>query len=549
LGSVVRRTRPGGGDASSSASATALVALHAEEAARTSSFGRAMALVAAAGLAIHLAVYRGGVPILRHGMTASLVMMVVVGLAVSRRARDPARYTPRISVVFGAVCLATSFVIELYLGVFSPFPCIVALGLSIFGLVDDTRVVVPLCIGASVLYFVVASLIAFGVMDDPGLFAPAKASVGERLGMATMVLAVYSAALWQARMSRRATHEAIERSNRAALAAQQREALLAEAHQHLDAALRANEGRGGRWTGTIVGSFRLQDVVGRGGMGEVYAAEHAMTGRSAAVKLLHARVAADATMVKRFLREVGIASRVHVANVVEVLEAGEAPDGSPYLAMELLVGHDLSWHLRQRRQLPLAEVLTLVEHVARGLAAAHGAGIVHRDLKPQNLLLHEPEGGEAPAWKILDFGVSKLRESGATLTEGGAIVGTPGYMAPEQVSSGRADVRADVFALGAVAYRALTGQPAFVGNDVQAMFDVVYRQPPAPTTLVPSLPQDVDRAFALALAKRPDERLDAPVSLAEALRAASRAELAPDLVARADAIARAWPWGKTQDAR
>lgn len=544
--SGAHRTRPGAAEMTGAVSATTVIALRAEEAARTSSFGRAVALLAAAGLVVHLAMYRGGVPLLRHGTTAALVTMALVGLAVSRRARDPERYTPRVSVVFGAACLITSFVIELYLGVFSPFPCIVALGLSIFGLVDETRVVVPLCIGACALYFVVASLIAFGVLADPGIFATAGPSVGERLGMATMVLAVYVAALWQARMSRRATHDAIERSNRAVLAAQQREALLAEAHQHLDHALRANEGPGGRWTGAVVGSFRLGEIVGRGGMGEVYAAEHTSTGRAAAVKLLHARVACDAAMVKRFLREVKITSRLHVPNVVEVLEADEAPDGAPYLAMELLIGHDLAWHLRQRRRLPIAEVLTLVDETARGLTAAHEAGVVHRDLKPQNLLLHAPPGEPVPRWKILDFGVSKLREAGGTITEGAALVGTPGYMSPEQVSAGKADARSDVFALGAVAYRALTGQPAFAGNDVQALFDVVYRQPTAPTTLVPSLPPDVDRAIALALAKRPEDRLDTPLAFAEALRAASRRELARELVARADGIIRGWPWGRTQ---
>ncbi len=541
-----RSTRPGAGGVTGAPSATAIIALRAEEAARTSSFGRAVALLATAGLAVHLAVYRGGVPLLRHGMTVSLVAMALVGMAVSRRARDPERYTPRVSIVFGAACLLTSFVMELYLGVFSPFPCIVALGLSIFGLVDETRVVVPLCIVACAFYFVVASLIAFGVIADTGLFAPVNPSMRERLGMATMVLAVYVAALWQARMSRRATHQAIERSNRAVLAAQQREALLVEAHQHIDDALRANEGRGGRWTGITVGSFRLGEIVGRGGMGEVYAAEHTTTGRPAAVKLLHARVACDASMVKRFLREVKITSRLRVPNVVEVLEADEAPDGAPYLAMELLVGHDLAWHLRQRRRLPLPEVLTLVDQVARGLAAAHEAGVVHRDLKPQNLLLHLSPGAPAAVWKILDFGVSKLREAGGTITEGAALVGTPGYMSPEQVSSGKADVRADVFALGAVAYRAITGQPAFAGDDVQALFDVVYRQPTAPTSLVPGLPTDVDRAIALALAKRPEDRIDTPLAFAEAVRAASVNELARELAARADTLIREWPWGRTQ---
>jgi serine/threonine-protein kinase len=294
-----------------------------------------------------------------------------------------------------------------------------------------------------------------------------------------------------------------------------------------------------------MGSFRLGAVIGRGGMGEVYAAEHTATGRPAAVKLLHARVACDDAMVQRFLREVAISSRLHVPNVVEVLEAEQAPDGGPYLAMELLAGHDLSWHLRQRRRLPLDEVRALVDGVARGLAAAHAAGVVHRDLKPQNLWLHAPPG-EPAVWKILDFGVSKLREGGGTLTEGGALVGTPGYMAPEQVSAGKADVRADVFALGAVAYRAITGQPAFAGDDVQALFDVVYRQPTAPTTLVPELPPDVNRALLLALAKRPEDRLDDPLAFARALEAAAGSGLPKELADRADAIARAWPWGRTQ---
>ncbi|HEX8789470.1 MAG TPA: serine/threonine-protein kinase [Polyangiaceae bacterium] len=531
------------------ASAFTIVALRDEEAARTSAFGRAIALLAVLGLGVHLTVYRGGVLILRHAMTASLVTMAVTGVGVWRVARRAERYTPRVAVFFGAMCLVTSFFIELYLGVFSPFPCIVALGLSTFGLVDEARVVIPLCIGASLLYYVVAVLIAFGVIQDPGLFAPANPSTAERMGMATMVLAVYAAALWHARVSRAATRDAIERSNQAALAARQHAALLVEAHQHLDAALKANEGKGGRWTGASVGSFRIGALVGRGAMGEVYAAEHVHTGRAAAIKMLHARVLADTSMVKRFIREAEIASRLRVPHVVELLETGDGPDGAPYLAMELLAGHDLAWHLRKRRRLPLAEVVTMIDHVAAGLSAAHEAGIVHRDLKPQNLLLHERPAPATPVWKILDFGVSKLRDGGGTLTEGGAIVGTPGYIAPEQVRSGTADARSDVFALGAVTYRALTGQPAFSGNEVQTLFDVVYKQPPAPSDLARGLPVDVDRAIALALAKKPDERIARPLDFADALRAASRGELPPRLVARADAVIAACPWGSTLGAR
>jgi serine/threonine protein kinase len=269
------------------------------------------------------------------------------------------------------------------------------------------------------------------------------------------------------------------------------------------------------------------------------------------VKLLTQQALGDSDMVARFVREVEMASKVHVEHVVEVLAAGEGPGGEPYLAMELLAGHDLSWHLRQRTNLPMEDALMLIEHVAAGLQAAHAAGIVHRDLKPQNLFLHQPDmAAESPlesnttegVWKILDFGVGKLQGSGATLT-GLAVVGTPGYMAPEQVRGGYIDARADVFALGAVMYRALTGQPPFGVVEVQAMFDVVSKQPSAPSEVQRGLPKDVDRVLAIALAKEPRDRFATPAELAAALDAASRDELAPAIRARALTILRERPWG------
>jgi serine/threonine-protein kinase len=535
--------------AASARSAMTLIVIHDVEAARTASFSRAVGFLGSAGLAVHLALYRGGVPLLRHAMTAALVVMALLGFGVWRIARNPKRYTTRLSVMFGVVSIAASLVIQLYLGIYSPFACIIALGLSIFGLVDESRFVLPLCLATCAIYFALASLIAFGTMRDPGLFAPTQPSMGERLGMAAMVLAVYAAALWQARATRDAMHEAIERSNRAVLAAQQREALLSEANRNLDVALNAGAGENGRWSGAVVGSFKLGTIVGRGAMGEVYVAQHMSSGRPAAVKLLHPRALQDGSAVKRFLREAGIASGLHAPNLVRVLEVGQMQDGMPYFAMELLAGHDLGWHLRRRPRMPLAEVVVMIEQLARGLGAAHAAGIVHRDLKPQNVVLHEPPAPAAPAWKVLDFGVSKLREGGGTLTEGGAIVGTPGYIAPEQVRSGAVDSRADVFALGAIAYRALTGQPAFSGHDVQALFDVVHNQPKAPTELTPNLPPDVDGAIAIALAKKPEDRFAEALDFAAALREASNGALSNGLRQRAEAVTSAWPWGKTREAR
>jgi serine/threonine-protein kinase len=244
-----------------------------------------------------------------------------------------------------------------------------------------------------------------------------------------------------------------------------------------------------------------------------------------------------------------------------VLAAGQGPAGEPYFAMERLVGHDLSWHLRRRTRLSVQEVLMLAEHLAAGLRAAHAAGIVHRDLKPQNVFLHdsgrdEPEvdtttdAGCAPitsgTWKILDFGVAKVQGTGGTLT-GVAVVGTPGYMAPEQVCGSPVDARTDVFALGAVVYRALTGRPPFGVSEVQAMFDAVSRQPPAPSDLQRDIPKDVDQVLAIALAKESCDRFASAPELARALGDAARDELAPSVRERAAVVLRARPWGSVVD--
>jgi serine/threonine-protein kinase len=350
---------------------------------------------------------------------------------------------------------------------------------------------------------------------------------------------------------------AIERASEAALRAQQHEALLAEANRNLDAVVGANAWRGGLYTGATVGDFRLGSIIGRGGMGEVYAAERTSDGRLAAVKLLSPHALGDSAAVKRFVREVEMASKVRVPTVVEVLAAGEGPSGEPYLAMERLVGHDLWWHVRRRKSLSIEEVLLLAEHVAAGLQAAHAAGIVHRDLKPQNIFLHQPRGADAGAdrladaeaaalvdgtWKILDFGIGKVQGTGGTLT-GVAVVGTPGYMAPEQLCGGPIDARADVFALGAVVYRALTGRPAFAATEVRAMFDVMNRQPPAPTQLQRDLPKDVDCVLAIALAKETSDRFASAPELARALIEAARDDLPVAVRARAADVLRARPWG------
>ena len=176
-----------------------------------------------------------------------------------------------------------------------------------------------------------------------------------------------------------------------------------------------------------------------------------------------------------------------------------------------------------------------------GLSVAAAKGIVHRDIKPQNLFLAEGGNGAPPTWKVLDFGVSKLADHGGTLTRG-HVVGTPGYMAPEQARGQQVDHRADIYALAAIAYRALTGHPPFTGKDVPStLYDVVYKMPRRPSALV-DLPEEVDAVLAIGMAKRPEDRFADGAALADALDAALRGDLPDGLRRRAEALEAVQPW-------
>jgi len=527
------------------ASQTAQVVMNVEDRQRMRSFALILAILGLVAALNEVAVYRTGSTTLRIVATAMLVGVSAGGFLlhfIGGRLTETARV--RVTLGFVVYLVATALVEALHLGVLSAFQSSIVLVMFVFGLDGRKRFVIPLAALAFVVIGVPSLLIAAGVVEDPGVFTSPYATPTERISAILGMFVVYFAAFWLSRAIRRSMQAAVERASEAVLRAQQHEMLLAEANLNLDAVARADARRGGRYTGTVVGDFRLAGIIGRGGMGEVYAATRTSDGRAAAVKLLTQQALGDSGAVARFLREIQMASQIRVPHVVEVLGTGEAPGGEPYLAMELLLGHDLAWHLRQHTRLPIEEVLVLAEHVADGLRAAHAAGTVHRDLKPQNLFLHQPDGAADArgTWKILDFGVGKVQGSGATLT-GFAVVGTPGYMAPEQVRGGPVDASADVFALGAVVYRALTGHPPFGVAEVQAVFDVVSKQPPAPTTLRRDLPRDFDYALAIALAKEPSERFPSAPELAQALRAASRQALTPSMRARALAILRARPWG------
>ncbi|HJZ86230.1 MAG TPA: serine/threonine-protein kinase [Polyangia bacterium] len=524
-------------------SPAALRALHAEEAARASNFGRVMTVLSIVVLASLPIVNQ--VTWLSLMMAGTLLALAIGGAWVWWAARSPARYSKRMFRTLGILGFLASLMIEYYAGVFSTSAVAVTLGIAFFGLGDDRRWAFGICLCGTFGYLMLGVLITLGVIPDLGLYTARDAPLSLRLFTLGIVPAVYLTTLWQARSSRRATYDAVERLDEALRLAQQREAQLNEADQNLDAALQMGAGVQGRYTGSLAGKYELGEVVGRGAFGEVYAAEHVESGQRAAVKLMHAHVQHRPEVVRRFLREAELLQRLRAPNVVTVFEVGQVASGAPYIAMELLAGKSLAWVLRKRRQLEPADVVALVTEVARGLAAAHEAGIIHRDIKPQNLFLAEPADGRAPLWKILDFGVAKLRGSDETLT-GTAVIGTPGYMSPEQAHGRKADRRCDVFSLGAVAYRALTGRPPFAGVDTpQILFNIAFRMPVRPTEIAPRLRSDIDDVLAIALAKQPDNRFSTAADLAAALEAAEQGQLEPALRTQAVSLVAAAPWGQT----
>jgi non-specific serine/threonine protein kinase len=284
----------------------------------------------------------------------------------------------------------------------------------------------------------------------------------------------------------------------------------------------------------VDGKYRIERLLGAGGMGAVYSANHLQLQRAVALKAIRGDLVDNPTTGERFRREAVAVARLRHPNIVTVHDFGVSPDVGAYLVMERLEGRSLRQELARGTRFELATALSITAQICAAVGAAHRAGVVHRDLKPDNVVLEPRDGGVAV--KVVDFGLAKLeaaiRETGAALTHEDAIVGTPAYMAPEQCRGEEADARSDVYSIGCLLFEMLTGRPPFTGATPWAL---VYQQvndpPPRPSDLAPGLGPAVDNAISRALAKEPAERFETADAFAEALGVAS--PLAP--VARAAA--------------
>ena len=284
--------------------------------------------------------------------------------------------------------------------------------------------------------------------------------------------------------------------------------------------------------GTVLaGKYRVVGQLGEGGMGVVVAAEHVALGQRFAIKVLPAD--AEPTMSERFLREGRAAARIQSEHVVQVFDVGE-DQGRPYLVMELLEGRDLDAMVVEDGPLSVELTVDYVLQACEALAEAHAMGIVHRDIKPANLFCSRTKNG-GERIKLLDFGISKEALTAATpveaLTNTGTVLGSPHYIAPEQLASSRdVDSRADVWSLGAAIYELLTGLAAFSGESLGDVFAAIMEEEPLPpSTMRLDLPKALDEVVLRCLRKDPAERYQTVGELAVALAAFAPATARPSV--------------------
>ncbi len=291
--------------------------------------------------------------------------------------------------------------------------------------------------------------------------------------------------------------------------------------------------------GRTIGRYHVLTLLGRGGMAAVYRARDTVLQRDVALKVLYPQFLGDATLVERFRREAVLAARLDHPGIVPIYDIGET-DGTAFIAMRLLEGPSLADVLRVRQRLTINETLALLDQLAAALDYAHANGVIHRDIKPANIIL---EGLGTP-WNrsnpdlleqvrltvptmraiLTDFGIAKALDAPGTTTTG-VLIGTPEYMAPEQIRGDvRIDGRADVYALGVLTFRCLTGRSPFEGTTQEVLLGHLEGAIVDPSALDPTIPQPIGAAIRLALTRRPADRYRTAGEFVRALHSAARME-------------------------